>query len=103
MPEALEGIFSISLTFAKLMIYALLLINLFTLVLFGLDKKRAIKHQRRISENMLLISAFLGGTGGAILGIFIFRHKISKISFLLKLGLVFLVQIVLIYFFKKYA
>ncbi|MBT2622218.1 MULTISPECIES: DUF1294 domain-containing protein [Chryseobacterium] len=85
------------------MIYILLIINLFSFAVFGFDKRRAIKHQRRIPENTLLISVFLGGTIGAILGMLIFRHKISKKSFLLKFGLILLIQIALIYFFRKYT
>ncbi|ALR30595.1 hypothetical protein ATE47_08685 [Chryseobacterium sp. IHB B 17019] len=72
------------------------IINLLSFIIFGLDKRRSIKHQRRIPENTLLLVSFLGGTIGAILGMLIFRHKISKTSFLLKFGVVVLTQIVLI-------
>ncbi|MBK1897000.1 DUF1294 domain-containing protein [Chryseobacterium sp. YIM B02567] len=84
------------------MIYFLLIINFICFVVFYVDKKRAIKHQRRISENTLLSLMLLGGTIGGVLGMFIFRHKISKKSFLLKFGLIFIIQVVLMYFFKKY-
>ncbi|MBB6370338.1 DUF1294 domain-containing protein [Chryseobacterium shigense] len=84
-------------TFAVMMIYILLIINLLTFIIFGWDKKLSIKHKRRIPENTLLGMTFIGGTLGAILGMFIFRHKISKISFLLKFSLVVLVQTGIIY------
>ncbi|MDQ0593943.1 uncharacterized membrane protein YsdA (DUF1294 family) [Chryseobacterium ginsenosidimutans] len=61
-----------------------------------------MKHQRRISENTLLGVSFLGGTIGALLGMLLFRHKISKRSFLLKFGLIVLIQVGLLYFFQKY-
>ncbi|ASK29619.1 hypothetical protein CEY12_05650 [Chryseobacterium sp. T16E-39] len=83
------------------MIYFLLLINVFCFFIFGVDKKRAKKYQRRISENTLLLLTFFGGTIGALSGMFVFRHKILKKSFLLKFGLVVLIQVVLIYFFQK--
>jgi uncharacterized membrane protein YsdA (DUF1294 family) len=83
-----------------LMFYLLAIVNLITFIIFGLDKRKAIKHQRRISENTLLGVSFLGGTIGAILAMLIFRHKISKKSFLLKFGLIVLIQGVLIYFFQ---
>lgn len=78
-------------------IYILLMINLFTFIIFGWDKRLSIKHKRRVPESTLLGTAFIGGTIGAILGILIFRHKVSKKSFLLKFALVVLVQAGLIY------
>ncbi|SIQ58279.1 Uncharacterized membrane protein YsdA, DUF1294 family [Chryseobacterium sp. RU37D] len=84
------------------MAYFIIIINFIAFIIFGVDKKRAEKHQRRISENILLSVSFLGGTIGAVLGMTIFRHKISKTSFLLRFGLVVLIQIALFYFFRKY-
>jgi uncharacterized membrane protein YsdA (DUF1294 family) len=84
------------------MFYLLAILNLIAFIIFGADKRKSIKHQRRISENTLLGISFVGGTIGAILGMLIFRHKISKRSFLLKFGLIVLIQVVLIYFFQKY-
>ncbi|KFF01520.1 DUF1294 domain-containing protein [Chryseobacterium luteum] len=83
------------------MFYLLLITNLITFLVFALDKWKAVKHQRRISENTLLLLTFFGGTIGAVLGMLIFRHKISKKSFLLKFGLVVLFQVILIIFFIK--
>ncbi|MCT2406462.1 DUF1294 domain-containing protein [Chryseobacterium antibioticum] len=79
------------------MIYILLIINLFTFLIFGWDKRLSIKHKRRISESTLLGFAFIGGTLGAILGMLIFRHKVSKKSFLLKFVGVVLLQVLFIY------
>lgn len=79
------------------MIYILLIINLFTFIFFGWDKKLAVKHKRRIPENTLLGLTCMGGTGGAIVGMLIFRHKVSKKSFLLKFSGVVLIQVILIY------
>ncbi|WP_415327591.1 DUF1294 domain-containing protein [Chryseobacterium sp. MMS23-Vi53] len=84
------------------MFYLLILINLISFIIFGLDKKKSIKHQRRISENTLLGVSFIGGTAGAIAGMLIFRHKISKGSFLLKFGFVVMLQVVLILLFQKH-
>lgn len=62
----------------------LLLMSLITFYLFGIDKKRAIRKRRRISETQLLVFSFLGGISGAITGMFVFRHKLAKASFMLK-------------------
>ncbi|MDZ7834340.1 MAG: DUF1294 domain-containing protein [Alkalibacterium sp.] len=49
--------------------------NLFTFILFYIDKQRAIKRKYRISERALLLTSFsMGGIGGW-LGMKHFRHK----------------------------
>ncbi len=90
MAEALEV--TIQFTTFTPMIYLLLIINLLTFIFFGWDKKLAIQHKRRIPESTLLGLTFMGGTGGAIVGMLIFRHKVSKKSFLLKFSGVVLIQ-----------
>lgn len=85
------------------MIYLFFLaLNLIVFAIFGYDKFLAKNHKRRISENTLLSITFFGGTIGALLGMIIFRHKISKKSFLLKFGLIVIFQVLLIIFFEKY-
>ena len=56
-----------------LMIYAA--VSLIALVLYGSDKRRAIRKRRRIREATLLSLALLGGAVGALLGMTLFRHK----------------------------
>jgi len=80
------------------MFYGIAVISIITFIIFGIDKRKAVKHQRRISENTLLTVTFLGGTIGALLGMLVFRHKISKRSFLLKFALIVLIQALFIYF-----
>jgi len=75
-----------------IMIYILLIINFITFIIFGWDKRLSIKHKRRIPESTLLGATFIGGTIGAILGMLIFRHKVSKKSFLLKFVIIVLMQ-----------
>ena len=82
------------------MIFYLITISATSFILFGIDKWKAKKHQRRISEFTLLLITFLGGSIGSVLGMFIFNHKISKTEFWLKLMAVIIIQIVaLIYYF----
>lgn len=83
------------------MIYLFLMINIFSGILFGLDKRKAVLQRRRISERTLLGISFLGGSIGSAVAMLIFRHKISKTSFLLKFGGIVLIQAALIYFFEK--
>ena len=60
---------------------AFALVNLWTCMLFGLDKIRAEEGTWRVSEGTLLTWAFLGGTIGAYTGRVVFRHKTRKQPF----------------------
>jgi uncharacterized membrane protein YsdA (DUF1294 family) len=57
------------------------LVNLWTFILFGLDKIRAETGTWRVSEGTLLTWAFLGGIIGAYAGRAAFRHKTRKQPF----------------------
>jgi uncharacterized membrane protein YsdA (DUF1294 family) len=72
--------------------------SLITFYLFGIDKKRAIRKRRRISETQLLVFSFLGGIIGAITGMFVFRHKLSKPAFMSKFYGVLVVHVMVIVF-----
>lgn len=67
----------------------------------GYDKSLAQNNKRRISEKTLLTFAFIGGTFGSILAIFIFSHKISKTSYLLKFFWIILIQLSILYWWYK--
>ena len=60
---------------AVLIAVYILFMNLFSFLLFGIDKRRAKKNAWRISEQALLMSAFLSGAFGAYAGMKVFRHK----------------------------
>lgn len=61
---------------SKLLYY--IAIGLFTAIVFCCDKRAAIKGKYRIPENQLLFLSFLGGAFGALITIFLIRHKSSK-------------------------
>lgn len=84
------------------MFYGISVISIITFIIFGIDKRKAVKHQRRIPESTLLSLTFLGGTAGVLLGMLIFRHKISKKSFLLKFGLIVLIQAVFMHYLSDF-
>ena len=72
-------------------------INIFTMLMYGLDKRLAISHSRRIREATLLFSfPLLGGTIGAMLGMYVFHHKTRKPYFKLGLPIILILQICLI-------
>ncbi len=91
---------NINFTLSYLEIY-LLLINIFSFGLYGYDKLQAIrdkKYIQRISEQTLLNIALMGGTIGATFSMILFRHKIKKLSFIIKFIVVVLVQIAISYY-----
>ena len=65
----------------------LLIINIIAFILYGVDKKRAVKHQSRISESTLLWMARLGGGLGSWLGMIVFHHKKKHSKFLIRVPL----------------
>lgn len=75
----------------------LITISIVCFLVFGLDKYRATYYKRRISETVLLLLSFCGGTAGSVLSMILLRHKISKRTFLLKFAGIALLQIFLIY------
>jgi uncharacterized membrane protein YsdA (DUF1294 family) len=74
----------------------LLAITTVTFLTYGYDKSIAGTKRMRVPEAILLALTLLGGTVGAILGMLVFRHKTTKRSFQVKLGLVIVVQVLLI-------
>ncbi len=64
-------------------------INLLSFIMFGIDKMKAEKKGWRIRESTLLMISFLGGAIGSIIGMVVFKHKLSKKEFYL--GIPFLI------------
>jgi len=82
---------------AKVLIYYLMVINIVTFLVYGIDKIKAKQGSWRISEVSLLILAVIGGCIGALLGMKIWHHKTMHKKFKYGLPLILLGQIVLIY------
>ena len=59
------------------------LMSLITFVTFGVDKRRAVRHQYRISEKALIVISVIGGGIGGWLGMKVFHHKTQKPKFML--------------------
>lgn len=77
----------------KYILCYLIAINLIALVLMGADKRRARKSAWRISEKALFLSAIAGGSLGAILGMWLFRHKTKHWYFVVGMPLILLIQL----------
>ncbi|MBO5066573.1 MAG: DUF1294 domain-containing protein [Clostridia bacterium] len=55
--------------------------NIFVMLVFGMDKLLARMKKWRISEQVLLLLAFLFGGIGALFGMVLFNHKTRKTKF----------------------
>lgn len=82
----------------NLVIY-LIIINILAFIMFGYDKKKAIKKEYRISESTLIYMTLLSGGIGSILAMKIYKHKTKKkkfwiiaiISFIIWLKIIWLI------------
>lgn len=60
-----------------IIIFYYFMINLFSYILMGSDKRRAIKHRERTPEDSFVNLALLGGGVGVLMGRRRYRHKTS--------------------------
>ncbi len=74
----------------------LLIINGVALFQMWWDKRCAKKDARRIPEKNLFVSAILGGSIGAIVGMQWFRHKTKHWYFVVGMPAILVVQITLV-------
>lgn len=76
----------------------LVFINVFTFLIFGIDKYLARKNKRRIKNVILLGFAMLGGSIGGMAAMKAFRHKTQKDYYKIGLPLMLAAQVVFLIF-----
>lgn len=79
----------------KYFIVYLIVINLIAFLAMYIDKKRAQYGKWRIKEHTLFVLAFLGGSIGAIVGMYTFRHKTQKARFFIGFPVILVAEILL--------
>ena len=79
-----------------LMIY-LGIINVITFLAFAIDKINAVKGKRRIRIVTLLGLSFIGGSLGALLGLYSLRHKTKVNYFTVGIPLIIVVQVAVVF------
>ena len=77
----------------KLIFGYILIINIISFILYGIDKRCAVKGKWRISEATLLGVAFLGGSIGAWAGMQLFCHKTKHWQFKILVPVFLLMQV----------
>lgn len=69
--------------------------TLVSFALMGIDKWKAGRHGQRVPEKVLFLTAALGGSVGAMVGMSLFRHKTRHWSFKLGMPAILGIQIIL--------
>ena len=80
----------------NILIAYLVIINIVTFCLYGIDKSAAVKEKWRIPNHVLLGLAAVGGSIGAWAGMYTFRHKTQKWYYTITVPVMLLLQITLI-------
>lgn len=81
----------------------LIIINILSFIIYGIDKYRAKKRMMRVKELTLFNLTLLGGSLGCLLGMFIFKHKTKiKRFYIINIGMM-IFYILLIYYFGVFV
>ena len=82
----------------KLLLIYLAIINIVTMVAFALDKIAALEKKWRISIITLLGLALIGGSLGALIGMYLFHHKTKKDYFKIGVPLIIVMQVMVLFY-----
>ena len=89
------------MSLTTILIVYLIIINISTFIIFGIDKRRAVKNRWRIAESTLFLLALIGGSIGAEAGMYVFHHKTKHLRFVIGIPLIFILQAVSAFFIWK--
>jgi len=78
----------------ELLIIFLLLTTILTFCLYAVDKRKAVKNKRRISEKTLIFFTLAFGGIGAFFGMLLLRHKTKKLKFKVTVTLGLIIAII---------
>lgn len=78
----------------KYFILYLILINALAFLLMLVDKFKAKRNLWRISERTLLLTALLGGSIGALAGMYLARHKTKHLRFVIGIPVMLAMQVI---------
>lgn len=81
----------------KVIYIYLIIINVITFAAYAIDKWKAVHGKWRIKEATLLFLAFIGGSVGGLISMYLFRHKIRKWYFKYTPPVMLILHIVLLF------
>ncbi|MFD4705477.1 DUF1294 domain-containing protein [Gottfriedia sp. NPDC058432] len=79
--------------------FYLVIVNIISFAIMGIDKSRAKRKAWRIPERILFLFAIIGGSIGSILGMYYFRHKTKHPKFVFGYWIILFIQFVVYFFF----
>ncbi|WP_088011678.1 DUF1294 domain-containing protein [Gottfriedia acidiceleris] len=80
-------------------IFYLVIVNIVSFAIMGIDKSRAKRKAWRIPERILFLFAIIGGSIGSILGMYYFKHKTKHPKFVFGYWIILFIQFVVYFFF----
>lgn len=83
----------------QIIAYYLIIINIMTFLVYGIDKWKARKAMWRVREASLFMLAVLGGSIGARLGMKVWHHKTQHKKFRYGIPAIIIIQLVIIGYF----
>ena len=84
------------INYGKEIFLYILIINIIAFAAMGIDKFKAQKGMWRTKEKTLFVLAAIGGSIGAIAGMYKFRHKTKHTQFVYGMPMILIAQIVVI-------
>ena len=82
----------------RILLIYLAVVNILTIIVFGVDKMNAKSNRQRGRIVTLLGLAFIGGSVGALIGMYGFHHKTKKAYFTVGVPLILLMQVVVLFY-----
>ena len=82
----------------RILLIYLAVVNILTIIVFGVDKMNAKSNRQRVRIVALLGLAFIGGSVGALIGMYGFHHKTKKAYFTVGVPLILLMQVVVLFY-----
>lgn len=79
----------------RFLIVYFFLINIVTLITFGIDKRMAQQKRNRVQESSLILLSALGGAAGGLAAMYLFRHKTKHAKFFLGLPALLLIHLMI--------
>ena len=90
------------ISFTTIIILYLIVINIITFFLYGIDKWKAKQAWWRIPESVLLGMAAIGGSIGAWMGMRVWHHKTQHAIFRYGIPIILIAQVaLLVWIFSK--
>ena len=82
----------------RILLIYLAVVNILTFIVFGVYKMNAKFTRQRVRIVTLLGLAFIGGSVGALIGMYGFHHKTKKAYFTVGVPLILLMQVVVLFY-----